>query len=1165
MADASIRLAVEGGGDFKAAMKAAESSVKLFNTEIKNLATGLTNTSAVQEQTKQKITLLAGASEAAKGKVSLLTSEYNKQRDKLNELAKALETASRENGENSAEAAKAEKALNNQTKVVNDLGVKLSNAQKEADNFEKELKDLENQGNKLGSEFNSLDKEVKNVGDGMNDAGQKTLSFKDVLGANIFGNFITQGVQVAVRELQEFVREIVEVGSTYEAQMAKVSAISGAFKDETGQTMKSLEGLTRELSGYFSALEIGQAMEFQAMAGWDVATIEATTEAILNLAQAGGVDLARASELMTTGMNAFRMTSEDAGEMMQNATRYADVLAVTASSAATDVDSMGEVFAKVAPLAGAMGYTIEDMSLAIGLMANNGLTGAEAGTALRTTLSNLVTPSEKVQKIFDELGITLQNDMGEYYTFEEVLGQLRDGFSGLEKAQKLEYAQEIAGARAKTAFISVIDAQQDSYDALKLAINNSAGAAEEMAQVMGDTYEGDARRAKAATENLQSAIFELFQGPLRRGKQITTDFANGLAEMLRSSDKLVPVLKGVATGVATFAAAMAAAKIANFIASMGGLLGIIPKIQAAFISLNASLGAFGLAALAISAVVSALVIYNETADRTVGIADTLNEKLSENAQRRIDEAEKTREAYEALREAQEARVAADMAELEDVERLAKELEGLVDANGKVQEGEEARAEFIIGKLNQALGLELELVDGLIQGQEDLSGAISDAIAKKEAQLLLEAEQEVYLKALQDKARLERDVAKAYQENEIAIKNVAAAEENLQKAVDDTYNLEEDKTAAVKDASRELENAKRVAEETGQAYLNLSETWGVAVNEIAKYRDAEAAAHEGNYERVREVLLKGQEAFTAYADVANRSIEEQTRTLKEQMDTQYQIYLETYAAVEDKNSEFGRAMIQEAYDLYLQSVDEYNKIGTDTVTAYASGINENTPIAVEAVEGMIDESTDLAYEAKEEAKPIGEALTSGTAEGIDRKKQEVIQKARQLMKDAISAMRAEADINSPARKFRDEVGRYIPLGVADGIKAAANVVREAAKDLVDGIATETSKALPEINKTASDIQAAFDGMAAGFVWPTWDFAKVNGDITAGMLSARDSVTQTGIMQATEAAVNGINMGRMMSGSNQQPVYITLMLDGRQIANAVFDPLKQVSKQRGVSLG
>ncbi|WP_298594742.1 phage tail tape measure protein [uncultured Mitsuokella sp.] len=280
----------------------------------------------------------------------------------------------------------------------------------------------------------------------------------------------------------------------FEAQMKRVQAISGATETE----FAALTNKAKEMgaSTQFSATESGQALQYMAMAGWNTNQMLAGIPGVMSLAAASGEDLGRVSDIVTDALTAFGLQAEDSG-------RFADVLAIAASKSNTNVAMMGETFKYAAPLAGALKYSIEDVSLAIGLMANSGIKASDAGTALRATMVRLVDPPKDAAEALDKLGVKAANADGTMKPLRQTMRELRTAFAGLTDKQKTQMAASIAGQEAVSGFLALIKASDSDFDNLANAIDNANGAAKEQERIMNDNLKGDLKSLSSAWESLQ--------------------------------------------------------------------------------------------------------------------------------------------------------------------------------------------------------------------------------------------------------------------------------------------------------------------------------------------------------------------------------------------------------------------------------------------------------------------------------------------------------------------------------------------------------------------------------------------------------------------------------------------------------------------------------------
>ena len=319
----------------------------------------------------------------------------------------------------------------------------------------------------------------------------------------------------------------INVGSSYEAQMSTVQSISGA----TGSEMDLLKAKAKEMgeSTVFSATEAGQAMEYMAMAGWKTEDMLNGIDGIMDLAAASGEDLGTTSDIVTDALTAFGLTAADS-------TRLADVMAAASSNANTNVSMMGETFSYVAPIAGALGYSIEDTSLAIGLMANSGIKASAAGTALRKIFSNTAQGIELSSKAMGEFKIKTSKADGSMRKLSDVLPELRTAFSKMTEKEKAANAEAIAGKTAMSGLLAIVNASESDYNKLSKAIENSAGAAERMADIKIDNLKGDITLLKSAAEGLGIELYDQMNAGLRGGTTAVTSIIGDITDSLKVND-----------------------------------------------------------------------------------------------------------------------------------------------------------------------------------------------------------------------------------------------------------------------------------------------------------------------------------------------------------------------------------------------------------------------------------------------------------------------------------------------------------------------------------------------------------------------------------------------------------------------------------------------------
>lgn len=285
----------------------------------------------------------------------------------------------------------------------------------------------------------------------------------------------------------------------FEAAMSQVQAVSGA----TGNELALLTKKAKEMGAAtkFTAEEAAQGFNYMAMAGWKTDDMLSGIEGILNLAAASGEELGTTSDIVTDALTAFGMKASESGH-------FADVMAVAASNANTTVSGMGETFKYAAAMAGTLGYSIEDVALATGLMANAGIKGTMAGTALNSIFTRLSTNTSGAADALKELGIDFFDSSGNARDLSDVLGELRKATSGYSDQQKSAIANTIAGTEAQKGLLAILNASESDYNKLADAVGNADGAAQKMADTMMDNLAGSIELLQSATDEVKLSFGE---------------------------------------------------------------------------------------------------------------------------------------------------------------------------------------------------------------------------------------------------------------------------------------------------------------------------------------------------------------------------------------------------------------------------------------------------------------------------------------------------------------------------------------------------------------------------------------------------------------------------------------------------------------------------------
>lgn len=517
----------------------------------------------------------------AKSQWDKSTSSLTKLKDTQNYLTKQTETYSSKVMTLRSQLEELESAENKDEKAIANKKNQLNNAEASLNKYKKQL-------NEVTASLESGQAKIEEYAKKVEEFGNKTKKVGESLTTKVSASIVGLGVAA------------VKVGSDFDAAMSQVSATSGA----TGKDLQDLRDKAKEMgaSTKFSASESAEAMNYMAMAGWNSKQMIAGLPGILNLAAASNESLANTSDIVTDALTAFGLTAEDSGH-------FADVMAKTSSSANTNVSLMGETFKQVAPLAGTLGFSVEDTSLAIGLMANAGIKGSQAGTSLKAALANLSSPTDKMKAKMKELGISMTDSNGQTKPLITIITELREKFGKLSKSQQTAAASTIFGKEAMSGMLAVINASDKDFNSLYENIKNADGAAEDMAKTMQDNLQGDLTTLSSALEGLGIKISKALTPVLREITQAVTEFISWLNGL---DDHIISVITVVAGLVAAIGPLLVL--IGTLAGPVSNAISLFGKMKLAMYSattqtglISSALGALNAPIIAIIAIIAVVV------------------------------------------------------------------------------------------------------------------------------------------------------------------------------------------------------------------------------------------------------------------------------------------------------------------------------------------------------------------------------------------------------------------------------------------------------------------------------------------------------------------------------------------------------------------------------
>ena len=969
-------------------------------------------------ETESKLKTYQAQLEATSKKASSLdelTKTMTEQEDALTQLKNEYKDAVLMYGKNSDEAKKLAGQITTLSKELKDNKTKMSELDKAADDLDQSLEETEASAKKAGEGFTVM--------------------------KGVLADLAATAIKQMVSGLTELAKKTFEAGMNFEAGMSQVAAVSGA----TGEELDALTEKAKEMGAKtkFSASQSAEAFNYMAMAGWKTEDMLNGIEGIMNLAAASGEDLATTSDIVTDALTAMGYSAGDAGKL-------ADVMAAASSNANTNVKMMGQTFQYAAPIVGALGYSMEDTAVAIGLMANAGIKADKAGTALRSMLTRLSAPPKECADAMDALGISLTDSEGNMKSLDEVMGDLRKAFDGLSETEQTAYAKHIAGQEAMSGLLAIVNAAPADYAKLTKAVQNSNGAAQKMADTMNDNVAGALTLLKSNIESKMIKVFDHAKGSIKSSVESMSSaldsldwdkigegvgrFAEKIAKLfnyvVENAETVKRVLAGVGTVIGTV---FVVNKVANFAQS-------ILTLSSAFSGLWAVMLAnpITLVIAAAAGLTAATIALNKVQDDQIKKTYGLNEE----EKKLINSINSEKTAIEQATEARKKSNAAIDSEAAQNSKLWDELQDIVDVNGKIKEGYEDRASVITGLLAESLGIEIEIVDGQIQKYGELKQSIEEVIRTKRAEALLEANKQAYADAISNQAAAYSTYTKAVKEAQETQAELTKAEERANEIraqlTDGSFKSEEQ----IRALTREFHNANIAVDTLSDKYDEQSQAVEAAEKNYFNY-----ASTIQNYEGLMAAIANGdvEELSKAMDRLSANFMNAETAT-REMLEGQLSDFKDQYAAMKEA-VEAGmpgvtQANVDAMADLVKQAESELDKLppkaekaGKKTGDAHASGLGSTSDKNEQTARNLANK-TDQGLDATD-TKKTGKKKGEQYAEGI-KDSSGASKTAAKTVSESVNSGMGSADTKNSGKKKGEEF--------ASGVKGTSGAAMNAGKDL-----------------------------------------------------------------------------------------------------------------------
>ena len=1066
-----FQLNAQMGSSYNTTFSKAQQQLASMQKEIQALTKTQSDISAFQKQ--------QSAVEATRSKLAVLQQQYDNIQKEIKETEGYSSSLENKLLAKQQQIDKTSSSLQQQTDKLNQMDAALRDAGVDTNN-------LSSASSNLTAKIEDLKAKQEEAAEGAQSFGENSA---EAFGA-IQQAIAAAGIAASLKEIYDAYMECVKISADFEETMSTVEALSGASAGE----MEELTALAKELGATtkFTAIESAEAMTYMGMAGWDASQMMAGMDGVLQLAAASGEDLALVSDIVTDNLTAFGLAASDTA-------RFSDVLAAAATNSNTSVSVMGETFKMSASIAGALGYSVEDVAVAVGLMANSGIKGSIAGTALKNTFNGLLEGCTLTSAAFGEYEYTAVKADGTMKDFSSTIDELRVYFDQMTEAERVNNAMTIAGQRGYNGLLAILNATDEDYASLTKSINECSGAAEKMAAIKLDNLNGELTLMNSAWDALKTTLGEQFNPELRTLYKTGTELFGLLDKFVQQNPGLV---KGIIAFVAVLGAAVAA--LTAYAAITKVVIPLMHLFTASIPGVNVIMGV----ATAIAAVTGVLVAMSTT---TKSEAQQIRE-LTASSREQYQEMKALEEEYnevkdamgETSEQAQELKAQLDEATAayengkETMEEYRASFDEVMQSyNDMVDQHEEAsrqvetesagiselanRLGHLAGQTNLTAGEQEEMrailaqlneeVPGLSMSYEDLANnvpgateailALAEAEAKrrqydeKNTQLIEKIKKRTELtenlrKAEQNQADAYQDyldAAKAYNEfveNHKSTLNTTTNAKKLGSLMADVNNAAaqyNEFTADIEEANKAIEDNEKAIEQTAEEMANIS---GKTLESAESYAtlgellDGTQAQLENLATAYTEVYTSAYASFTGQFglfDQAKADMEATVSSAQKALDSQLSFW-QNYA----ENISVLRSVSAEDLGVTQENYNEimaYAQSGTEEAAGFAASLRQ----AVDS--GNTEAITKLANTVGEvkAARELASGEVAAWQIDFDGKMQEIISTMETSLQEMDMSEEAIEAAKSTMTAYAAEISEQGATAVANAI-SIANQIRTA---------------------------------------------------------------------------------------------------------------------------
>lgn len=507
-----LKIGVEGEKEFKKALSEINQSFKVLGSEMKLVA------SQFDKQDKSV--------EALSARNTVLNKEIETQKQKIETLRSALENAASSFGENDRRTQSWQIQLNNAEAALNNMERELSENEKAIDEMSDGMEDAEDSTEDFSDELDDAADTADDAGGRFEKLGSIAKGIGVVLAAAVVA------IGAAVAGAVGKINDCVNVYAEFEDSMLQVAATMGITQEEIANGSDAYEKLTNAAkeagaSTRYSASEAGEALNYLALAGYDADKAVETLPKVLNLAAAGGMELATTSDLVTDAMSALQMETGDLDT-------FIDQMAKTSQKSNTSVQQLGEAILVCAGTATSTGQELTTLNTSLGILADNGIKGAEGGTKLRNVMLSLSAPTDKAAAQLTSLGVSVYDAEGNMRQLDEIMADLNASLGDLSQDERTNAINNIFNKTDLNAVNALLASTTGRFDELSVQIDDCAGAAADMAGTMEAGLAGTTRSFESAMEGMQIEVGSIFadfkQTLMSDSIEVIHNFTNNLRE-----------------------------------------------------------------------------------------------------------------------------------------------------------------------------------------------------------------------------------------------------------------------------------------------------------------------------------------------------------------------------------------------------------------------------------------------------------------------------------------------------------------------------------------------------------------------------------------------------------------------------------------------------------